>query len=513
MDKVFYILLGLMILLVNGWYIHSVYNAFFSRQLIIAPFRVIGRSDDGTKYGETLASLLDARLAQIQRDLKNSQSMLRRKQAANESKAEVPLNPAADPRTSYVSTLPLPLVDMNTNLFQPADINVKVSGVELRGLFAWLQRRMTNRRTINFSVYVKENKATISGNLGALSGSKRDSIWLEATSDPLGITDKIAYAIIQRKMVEAQTESIAAFEVDEVQTLLTTLFQVADLNRKADAGRPIAGDIAALFPAIDQLAQKVPDWPSLVFFAASMAESAGQVESAIDYYRKLRTLARTADGKPIPIDIATIERKIADLMPSVKIAAERGEQTFEDAAAAYAKRMKLPGSDPGTVFKKLDGELQTYWDAETHRYQVNTDHIKTVGLPEYVALMGRFMLKHYDKCFGEGATQPATQTWNDFRYSLTDYLIRTDPVIAGSLDTATLYPESYWQLARILNKLDTDPQTDQESVRKLALALPDRYQCDWDFQSNLSHALEINQELHLVSDQSIRDAFASEGHH
>jgi hypothetical protein len=41
-----------------------------------------------------------------------------------------------------------------TAVFQPVNIDVKVGGVEVGGVFAWLQRTVVKPKTLTFTVYI-----------------------------------------------------------------------------------------------------------------------------------------------------------------------------------------------------------------------------------------------------------------------------------------------------------------------------------------------------------------------
>jgi hypothetical protein len=91
--------------------------------------------------------------------------------------------------------------------------------------------------------------------------------------------------------------------------------------------------------------------------------------------------------------------------------------------------MGLAGSHPAIVFKEQQHEgLQAMWNGDAHQYEVNPKNLETPGLPQYVALMGRFMEQHYERCFGDDTKAPRDgMFWNQFRIGVVDYLIRSVP--------------------------------------------------------------------------------------
>jgi hypothetical protein len=100
-----YIVIGLMLLIAIYWFGNSVYKSFFSTELVIAPFQVIGQKDDNDQLGTALAYMLQARLTQIQVDLERSQKGLLPVRTADDPLAD-------DPR---VLAVPVPIIRSDEN--------------------------------------------------------------------------------------------------------------------------------------------------------------------------------------------------------------------------------------------------------------------------------------------------------------------------------------------------------------------------------------------------------------
>jgi hypothetical protein len=149
-----------------------------------------------------------------------------------------------------------------------------------------------------------------------------------------------------------------------------------------------------------------------------------------------------------------------------------------------------------------------FWNEKEQRYEVNSPQIDQPGLPEYVALMGRFLAKHLQRCFGNSQTggSPSSanfRAWNDFRYGVTDYILST---------TRVPFPADYHRAQMIdkaLSQMEAELPDKRESVLKLALALLDRYKCDWTPQNLEQEILAINKELKLIPPEIITKAFAT----
>jgi hypothetical protein len=149
--------------------------------------------------------------------------------------------------------------------------------------------------------------------------------------------------------------------------------------------------------------------------------------------------------------------------------------------------------------------VQAWWNAEQHRYEVNPDAASAPDLPAYVALMGRFMLLHYDACFGgSGESTVDESLWNDFRLSVVEYLLQTDPAAAAGEQSAMAGP-----LFDALLALEAHEGVTRADVRSLALALIDRFGCDWTADSLMEHAAKVNEELGgLVPEPALRETLA-----
>src|SRR3989442_14910237 len=72
----FYLVVGIALLLANIWFVRLVRNATSKADVIIVPFQVVGYPGEASQVGSTLAHMLHARLITIERDLKNAQERL-----------------------------------------------------------------------------------------------------------------------------------------------------------------------------------------------------------------------------------------------------------------------------------------------------------------------------------------------------------------------------------------------------------------------------------------------------
>jgi hypothetical protein len=125
------------------------------------------------------------------------------------------------------------------------------------------------------------------------------------------------------------------------------------------------------------------------------------------------------------------------------------------------------------VFNTPKTGVFTIWNDAEERYEVNSQEIDRPGLPELVALNGRFMAKHYRRC----AAGVDSNFWNSFRYGVTDYILST---------TGVPFPSGRLQdqmIGKALRQIEADLLDQRESVLQLALTLLDRFECDWTQQN------------------------------
>jgi hypothetical protein len=284
-----FLVLGGLLVLVNLWFIQAVRESFFGDGIVIASFDVVGGSSD-PRLGRTLASLLQARLRQVQTDLQWAQESL-----THAPKVPTTGNMASEPHQSDQSGKPPPPmpalwadpVNLNTALFEPVDINVNVGGVEVGRLVPWVQRTLVKSHSLHFTVSFEKDKTIIAGNIGSLDVPV-ESVWIETDAiTPAKIADVIAHELILQKLSSDSRNRFGAIDRIEFQILATTLCDAAKLNDRIAHGRPVQQEFADLLPNIEKLVEKVPEWHELLFLAAAIAENSGAREKAILFYTRL----------------------------------------------------------------------------------------------------------------------------------------------------------------------------------------------------------------------------------
>jgi hypothetical protein len=188
-------------------------------------------------------------------------------------------------------------------------------------------------------------------------------------------------------------------------------------------------------------------------------------------------------------------------------------QTFEFAQHMhdYATRLGLPGPDPN-IFFRLDGNrgATAVWNSQKQQYEVNPKFFKLRGLAEYVAIEGRFMAKHYARCIGDSKRRTDVDFWQDFRYSVTEYVLKTEQNLTGE-GAYTGLPVESSKVYRLLKQVEAKSGGNTRAVRKLSLALLDQYDCDWTFRNVVQKVSDVNRKTGTVPDAVIVGAAKAAG--
>lgn len=221
----------------------------------------------------------------------------------------------------------------------------------------------------------------------------------------------------------------------------------------------------------------------------TVAERAGELEQARAYRSQLglASLPATANGQDAGEPVT--------------------EERFVASVGRFFKRLYPNDEPPATVFEtESPGPgVQAWWNAAEHRYEVSPESAGAPDLPAYVALMGRFMLLHYDACFGgDGEPTVDGDLWNDFRLSVVEYLLQTDPAAAAGERSPLAGP-----LFDALMALEARDGVTRANVRSFALALIDRFGCGWNAGSLVEHMMKVNEDLEQpLPEQALRETLA-----
>jgi hypothetical protein len=447
-------------------------------EVYIAPFHVAGGQPD-PQLGVALSNMLRARLERLQRELSSAQEVLETQRKAS-------------PPDAGLGGIVLPSsIEVPRAVFEPLKVDVSIGKISVGGLLPFLQGWALGDRTIQLTAVFENDRAIVSGDLTALGVAKVQDVWFECGSGVEELITRTAHALLQSRVEEA-AGPIAALDLSEFEELLACLYQLAELNRRALSGGSRAATVTSSATALERLVpltERFPDWEQLVRLGLTVAERAGELEQVRAYRIQLRLAPA-----PVVTDGADADEPMT-------------EERFVASVRNFFEHL-YPGDDPPmTVFETQSpgAGVQAWWNAEQHRYEVNPDAASAPDLPAYVALMGRFMHLHYDACFGgSGETTVDGSVWNDFRLSVVEYLLQTDPLAAAGEQSALDGP-----LYEALMVLEASEGITRANVRSLALALIDHFACDWTADSLVDHVAKVNEELgRPVPEPALRETLA-----
>lgn len=183
-------------------------------------------------------------------------------------------------------------------------------------------------------------------------------------------------------------------------------------------------------------------------------------------------------------------------------------ETFIEVGREYAQRLELSGDEPTIIFvTPKNSGISAIWNQEKRQYEVNPKLIRQQGLAEMIAIEGRFLARNFAKCFGKGASSTDDVYWSEFRFSTVDYIVSTEQKKSGEGKYINFSVDYNYRLYQIFTQMQSDLNRNAEPVRKLAIALLDRYQCDWSDANIQENMIRTNRELNLGLDNVIRNAF------
>ena len=310
-----YLALGFVLLALNVWYVRGLIRSFGSSgEFLVAPFNVVGSAGD-PQVGSALASQLVGRLGEVENEIAMANEALKPPPAAE-----------GIGRQDLASEPPLSL---RSQSFRPLNLDVKLGGLELKGVLSWVHRSLVQDRVLQLALTKAGDHARVSGNWNVVG---IEPVWIEVRSardgtKPPGddeIVDSVAYEIAFRHYCK-RTPEAEALSAREFQELLDILGDLAALNSQLAAGRPEGTELLQLYRRLAPLADRAKKWTPLQQRAALLAEQAGELEDALARYQALSERSATAAGGP-----AGLDEKIKKLQTAL---ARRLEETLPAASA------------------------------------------------------------------------------------------------------------------------------------------------------------------------------------
>lgn len=495
----FYLAVGCLLVLANLWFITSIRRTFHPTEYVLAPFQVLTEDAAEEDYGTTLARMLAVRLASLQRDLASAREV---GEAPPPGPDQDAARAAVDEPTATLLILPQP-VDVPTQLLQPVDIEVSVGGVEVGGLVPWIQRAVSRDRTLTFTVADEGELVRVSADLSGFADGPDAYLWFKSSPLASEIVTNVAYGLVQKRIAGGQDSPLGSLDHREFRKLVQSVIEVERLNQKVRRGQVVSAEFAGILPDLEEIGTRLPEWHELTYLIANVADSAGNRQKTGEYAGKLANADPSAEEAP-PAELVRWALESLERW-GLPAPVDEAERHFVRVAHDFARRMNLPGTDPPIVFETPEhSAVQAMWNQDSATYLVNPQAIDTPGLPQYVALMGRFMEKNYARCFDAGPSPPV-EFWNGFRYAVVDYLIQSVPEF-GDLQLMSGYPQNR-NLFESLKRLEGG---DPEPVRRLALALLERFDCDWTFANLKEKVLAINDEGGFMPRERIEADFRPE---
>ena len=243
---------GLAVLLVALWLLNVVFQQITGTGRIVLDQFTVVRTDGKTdeEFGKGLAQGLQARLPLLERELDDAQSGLGAAPTASD-----PASVAAARQSIGLPKI-IPPGGLTTSLLQPVDLKLSVAGVDVGGLIPWLQRKLTNYRTLYFTISVEDDRAEIYGSLIAL-GSSNSGLNLTVPGENgkppslAKIVNLLAHGILRRYyLYKDPNHKLASLTDEEFEDLSKVLVGAELANRRTASGRHNPEDFSKLIPTI-----------------------------------------------------------------------------------------------------------------------------------------------------------------------------------------------------------------------------------------------------------------------
>ncbi len=297
-----YLAVGCIILALNVWFINRARNAFFSRRLpsVIAPFEIVGQEDKEGVKGSAFARLLRAQLNRIQDEI-----------AASNRALDAARGPLVVAQGAQEDLPRVKLIELPSRVFEPVNVEMRVGGVEVGGVLSWLHNFISEDDALRITIYYENEQATA---VGSIDRGGKNSLWIDRTgsSDRKLIRD-VAYSITHRVLADRQSE-MGALKREEFERLLTTLRELANLNRQIALGRrPATESYARHLRELQKLVDQTPQWKELIRLTAQTAENAEDLVAAIELYKRELELTeqKVASHKELKDKIGTLRVQLA----------------------------------------------------------------------------------------------------------------------------------------------------------------------------------------------------------
>jgi|SRR5579875_1024346 len=371
---IFLFLSGLALTLISIWYIYFCYQEIAGTgQVVIDPVTVV--TDDGKgsdQLGKALAQILQADLESRVADFQNAQKELALTSLPNKPGKDVVANVRG-----WTPNVPLKLFllePLNTGLLQPIDMKVSVGGMDVGGIFPWLQRKIISRRTLHFTLYSHEDETEVFGSIKALRvdgpGIHLNVKGKDGKAPSLReVVDRLAYEIFRRKLANDTTTKVNLLQPEEFASLATLIVNAGEANRQSVGGRPVKYQFLAMLPDITKLCNAVPRWPELEYFAGWIADKSSDPVTAIKYYQQVLDQSDAAKNRELHeylsahiTELDAVVAASADVRP---IPIEGGGWTID--YTRYVRAIRDSGQEASVVGEALATALEMQIKRNLHQ--------------------------------------------------------------------------------------------------------------------------------------------------
>lgn len=270
-------------------------------RVVIDPLSVITDNGKGSEeLGMALAQMLQADLESRASEFQNAQQELALTSSPNSEVTAAttavarPVDVVGNVR-GWTPDVPLKiflLKPLNTSLLQPVNMKLSVGGMEVGGILPWLQRQISSRRTLHFTLYSHGNDTEVFGSIAALriSGPGIRLLVKGENDKPPSlrvIVDRLAYEIFRRKLASEAKTRVNLLQPEEFVILASVIVKAGAANQLSVGGRPVKDEFVAILPTVAALCEQVPRWPELQYFAGWIADKSSDPSTAAKYYQRV----------------------------------------------------------------------------------------------------------------------------------------------------------------------------------------------------------------------------------
>jgi hypothetical protein len=175
---VFLVVGGLTLVLISIWYVSFCFEEITGTgRVVIDPLTVV--TDDGKgneDLGKALAQMLQSDLESRASEFQNAQYELAlisspSSQATGSSPPRLQGSEIVGNVRGWTPNVPLKIFllrPLSTSLLQPIDMKLSVAGMDVGGILPWLQKSISSRRTLHFTLYSHGDETEVFGSIGAL---------------------------------------------------------------------------------------------------------------------------------------------------------------------------------------------------------------------------------------------------------------------------------------------------------------------------------------------------------